>query len=406
MRQTSFVLLFVVLALTAHAQRPWIKVAHPNVGNTPLLATTQNSAYLFDSVVASTYTHGNQWELVHGITQQCKAVLSFVNSTTLAFSQPLSNGPVESFYTITGATWTASDTLDLNSKNLLAVSAVDDIVYLATNDGSVYSWSAKLDSAYMFANPGIVSDFVAAPQARAAITNYGLFIAGSNNKWAVNNPPSNKEILTVCTAITRHSKTLCAATDKGVFDYNADDQSWSNVGKWPVTATPLSIVALASDNSNLIAMVQTADARHQLYRFDAADSTWVLTAFDIPMDAPTMTRSALTIDAGWALTYQHSNLEPDSTGLYAYNLNDFTNVTETDNSNNVQVTATQSGLNVTSDWEGALAVDIVALDGRMLYSCEANAPFTAIALPPHVHGVLCVVVTAKSGKVARRLVMR
>ena len=172
MRQTSFVLLFVVLALTAHAQRPWIKVAHPNVGNTPLFATTQPSAYLFDSVVASTYTHGNQWELVHGITQQCKAVLSFVNSTTLAFSQPLSNGPVESFYTITGATWTASDTLDLNSKNLLAVSAVDDIVYLATNDGSVYSWSAKLDSAYMFANPGIVSDFVAAPQARAAITNF------------------------------------------------------------------------------------------------------------------------------------------------------------------------------------------------------------------------------------------
>ena len=406
MRQISYILLFLALTFTAQAQRPWIKVASPNVGKAPQLATTQNSAYLFDSLVASTYTHGNQWEMVQGVTQQCKAVLSFVNSTTLAFSQPLPNGPVESFYTITGATWIASDTLDLNSKNLLAVSAVDDIVYLATNDGSVYSWSAILDSAYMFANPGVVSDFVATPQARAAITNFGLFVAGSDNKWSVNNPPSNKEILTVCTAITRHNKTLCAATDKGVFEYNAGDQSWLNVGKWPVTATPLSIVAMASDNSNLVAMVRTADARHQLYRFESADSTWVLTAFEIPMDAPTMSRCALTIDAGWALTYQHSDLEPDSTGLYAYNLNDFTSVAETDYTNNVQVTATPSGLLVSSDWEGALAVDIVALDGRMLHSCEAYAPLTTIALPQHVRGVLCVAVTAKSGKVARRVVMR
>lgn len=153
-------------------------------------------------------------------------------------------------------------------------------------------------------------------------------------------------------------------------------------------------------------MVRTSENRHQLYRLEATDTAWIPTGYEIPMDEPSADLQSLIIDAGWALTYQSSSAEPDSTGLYAYNLNDYTDVAEANTTADVRITTTREGITISSEEEGLLRVDVVSLDGRLLYSCETIAPYASIPLPSSVGGVCGIVVHTALGKVARTVILR
>ena len=129
--------------------------------------------------------------------------------------------------------------------------------------------------------------------------------------------------------MTFRSGTLYAATTSGVLEYDADAETWSAVGTWfDFPSLAPSIRAIAADASRIIAFAELNTGRLQLYRLETGDTAWVVTGYELPMDEPMTGRDPLVIDAGWAVTYQTSSVDPDSTGLYRYNLNDFTSVQE------------------------------------------------------------------------------
>jgi hypothetical protein len=314
---------------------------------------------------------------------------------------------VQTFFSVGGSSWTQSDSLDLGGKHVVDATYAGNSLYIATNEGWLYLWTTKVDSSRIGSGAGGVRRFETTGTILAAETSAGLLLSTTNGtSWQVNNPPSAKDGLDVTTSITVHAGRLFASTDQGVFELMVPTMSWKPVGTWPAELTSPAVSQIAADQTRLAAMVRTEEGRHQMYVLAWSDTAWVPTAYEIPMDAPMLNAHGLAIDAGWAVTYQYSTVEPDSNGVFRYDLNDFTSVHEWSVDPSVRITSTADGIRIESSWEGAMAVDLLQLDGRQLYSAQAQAPSQTIPVPAHVRGLVLVVVRGASLKLARQILLR
>lgn len=406
MRAALLATVLFVIAMPAFAQRPWTKVTHPPVGSQPVPSVAIGALYLFDSTTLVSYNQGMQWDPIAAITS-CKAIVEFVNNTTVAIAQPKAGSDVYTSYTLSGITWTPSDTLDLNGKSVLTSQAVSDVLYIVTTNGWIYKWSSSIDSVSMNLPEGsIVRDYQANEALQIALTSNGLFVSKNDSEFHLQNPPSASDSPDVTTAITKRGNTMYASTEKGVFVWVDTLNSWEEFGHWPTDVITTDVSGMASDDAHVIAMLRTTNGRHQLYRMDLPDSNWLPTGYELPMDQPTMLPRGIVIDAGWAVTYQFSAVMPDSTGLYVFNLNDFTHVTELANASTIEIHSNASGLTVTSGWEGAWSLDILTTDGRLVVSTNANGNTAHVQIPTFVHGLLCVVARQANGRILRGVVLR
>ncbi|MCO6466897.1 MAG: hypothetical protein J5I53_09805 [Bradyrhizobiaceae bacterium] len=405
MQYISLLLALVVVSVPAMSQRHWTKITDPVVGNNPRLSSAMGAAFAFDTSAAITYDQGKQWSAL-SITSGCKSIVDFVNNTTLVFAQPTEGGLLYTYYTVAGITWTPSDTLDLAGKHVVAADAAGADLYIATAEGWVYRWTSTIDSMNMALGTGQVRDFLTTPSTQIAITSDGLKVRRGTDNWQVINPPSQLDAMDITKAIARRDTTLYAATDLGVFQFDGNTSTWIPVGTWPEELVAHNVVGIATDNGHIIAMTVVGDGRHQLYRLDLPDTNWIPTGWEIPMDQPTMSTRQLIIDAGWAIAYEQSTLEPDSTGYYAYNLNDFTDVQEHDATSNIHITSTSSQVTIDIADGGGVSVDLYTITGERLHSEHNVASTVTVALPPHTPRVYAVVVRLDNGTVVRRLLAR
>ncbi len=380
-------------------------MANPEVGSNPRLINSSNTLFAFDTGLAASYDFGATWMPVSDVSSECKALTSFVNGSTIGFFQPAVGGVVKTFYTVTGTRWLESETLDLNQKTAVDAAHFDQTLFIATIEGWLYAWSQKVDSFQIDNHPqAIIREIAATPVALVVRTSEGLFQRNHTTRaWVRSDPPSHLDVAEVTVDITVHGSSLFAATDMGVFEYDWNTSVWKGLGYWPAEIAIPQVVAIAADNARLVAMCTTEQNRHQLYRLDNADTVWTATAYEIPMDAPSIGNDALVLDGGWAITYQSSAEEPDSTGLYAYNLNDFTSVSESLNRPVVQQYPT--GLFINTGWPGISTGYVMSLQGRLLTTFTANEgeQFIPLSISESISLVLLV---GENGQVERRVLLR
>ncbi len=407
MYRSSLLLVALLISNAASAQRPWLPATNPLVGASPHITTAASALYAYDVRTAVSYDHGTTWTPLPTL-DNCKAITDYANNTTIALCQASEGGIVNTFFTISGNTWTPSDVLDLNGKHVVDAVTLADTLYIATTEGWVYAWANVVDSFTIgVGGSGLLRQFGATSAALFAVTSNGMMVSTNHgDSWTLNNPPSALDGLDVTTCLEVFDQSAFASTDQGVFEFDPTKATWEPKGVWPMEISSPNVAAVAADNGRIIAMCRTPMNRGLCYRLESADTAWVVTGYELPMDAPSIKHHALDIDFGWAIAYLTSEAEPDSNGLYVYNLNDLTDVNEDGALADLEVRTTEHGLLFFGNVAGTLRVDVMRLDGRCISSATITSTSPSITLPSDARGVLCIVASTDLGSVFRHITWR
>ncbi len=389
------------------AQRPWIRSASPQVGIPPRLEIAANSTMAFSAGLASSIDQGINWTPHNIVAQDVRGVTDYFSNVTISVSQSAAGDSAIVYFTQGGTSWSFSEKLDVGDREVVDVDAKGQTFYVVTASGWVLARSTSIDELSIPLSAGDrVVDLEASKDLFAVRTEGALLLSTDDGLTWSPSDPLNGESGEIRDILFR-SGTLYAATTSGVMRYDAGATTWSSVGTWfdfPVESP--SIRAIAADASRIIAFVELNTGRLQLYRLETGDTAWVVTGYQLPMDEPQTGRDALVIDAGWAVTYHTSEAEPDSTGLYRYNLNDFTSVQEHLLSPDVSIRTTTSGLEITHPWSTGAEVRLTDLTGREVLRGSIGPSPAQIRLPENLRGPYGLLVIEASGAVARTLILR
>jgi len=399
--------LLVFSALTLAAQRPWLKVERPPFKEAPSFITAGGALYALADGLAITYRHGESWMQIDSIRSHPKALTEFINGSTVCFTQEPGSSVVHTFYSISGTNFSESDSLDLNTHHVVGAGWSGNTVYIATAEGVLYSWGTTIDSLIVPAVQGAtVRQALISNELFCLMTTAGLFVSTDTaTSWALKNPPSKLDGLDISTDVALYQGALLASTDQGVFVYDAKSGEWSAKGLWQAEAAAGRVLAIAAEPPYIVALRPTPSGRVQMYRLEHADSTWIPTAYEVPMPHPAVYASACSIDAGWVVAYFSDETTPDSTGVYAYNLNDMSDVQVQDSKSDIQLKTTKTGLQVSTPIRQQGMVTVHALNGAEVLRAMLSPGFTDITLPDHLRGPLGVYIRTDSGQEVRSLIL-
>jgi hypothetical protein len=181
--------------------------------------------------------------------------------------------------------------------------------------------------------------------------------------------------------------TLYAASAQGVKKVDLTAGSISDVGIWDLkTGTAPATLDLESYLGNLLTIA--VDTAYQMFRLDPVDGTWTPLAYPLPCRKAIESSSLLSIEAGWAIAAINViEGNKDTSGIYAYDLNDFTSVNDVDAAaahlDNIVLTSQVTEIYM---GEGIVSCQLIDLSGRSINCFEASASgrvrFDAAGLVP------------------------
>jgi hypothetical protein len=165
--------------------------------------------------------------------------------------------------------------------------------------------------------------------------------------------------------------------------------------------------AVAGDLTVLIAFAQVGE-QSQLFRLSTSDTLWVETAFPFPGGPAGFIPKSLIVDAGWAVTNQDHDAfaEHDSSGIYRYDLNDFTSVDLDPELAQIRILATPYGLRIENAPSLPAHINICNLLASTLEDRDISQGASNIGLAPNINGLLGVTLTLVDGRMVRRMIIR
>lgn len=364
--------LFLVLILSVcnvFAQRPW-QFSYPHKGQADSkVAKTTNSLYLFSDNTLSSYNHGLIWNDVLTLPGDVKGVTEVLNTVTIAVSQPRPSDPFIGFYTQNGTVWSAFDTIPSEGNTATCVSSHKNDYYIGTNSSKIYKRGEKTtilsvsdDSSASIKNLIINDDFM-------LVLMEGGFLRISTNggtDWsdAMNGIPPTASPNPQVSAIDLNNGQAVAATSRGVYKFQSSESTWIENGTWR-NLTPPNTVEVAGDGRRLIC-IAIVGSDFQMFRLESGDSVWIETAYPLPGSATISPILNSVIDGGWVVTYYSPLGLTDSSGIYIYNLDDFTSVAE-ESQPVVRCVSTDQGVIVETLCSSTALVTMVDVMGRTLY---------------------------------------
>lgn len=408
MRKLTLILTLLFITTSAYCQRPWIKSAWPGVGSNPKLAIATTTLVAFDTGLASSYNHGESWQLESEINGTVRGVTDFpLVSAALAFTQQDVGVPVYGYFSQDGTNWSPFDTIDIGDRLVMDVGSDGSNYMLATNSNTIVKVGlAGSTEIVVSEEPStVISDFVATTSAMAVITSQGVRVSTDQGQsWqdvsADVGIPQGAQIY----ELVNVGGTVFAPSDFGVLQLDYTSATWKQVGKWDVGMGIPVVSAVAGDMTVLIAITAVGN-QHQMFRLSASDTLWVESAFPLPGTQATPTKNSLIVDAGWAVT-NHAPVEADSAGVYRFDLNDFTSVDHDPVLAQIRIVATQYGLKIVGPPSIPVHLNICNLIGATLEDRDIPQGANSIDLEPDINGLLGVTLTLADGRMVRRMIIR
>jgi len=389
------------------AQRPWIRAISPDVEAPPRLAVAANSLVAYRDVMSTSIDQGVNWTRHGQIPANVVGVTDFFSNVSLCASQAAKGDSVDIYFTQGGTSWSFSERLDIGDRQLVELESLGQTFYLVNNGGTIVARSTSIRELTVPIQSGSsLIDLECSQDLFAVLTSEGVFLSTDKGEtWSKQHPTIDDVPRTVFNLMFRDG-ALIASSDLGVLTYEPASTTWTPLGTWEGMLEPPVVRAVAADNQRIITLAETSEGRLQMYRLDAGDTTWMPTAYELPLDQPQTDRDLLVIDAGWAVTYVSSTVDADSTGLYRYNLNDFTSVQDSPLPPGVVVRTTSAGLYLEHpDMEGGL-VELVDLTGRSVFERTFRSTPIDLSLPDHLRGLFGVVVRWNGRTPARTVIQR
>lgn len=358
------VALFFVLATTAQAQRPWVKQSSTSVGGEGKLLTVNGDLVFFDADAKVSYNLGVVWEPISTLTNTVCAIASVSSGVSIAATYNQIERQVHLFVSSGVTNWTEyASHYSLNAPSQIA--SIDSIVFLSTAGSYIYVYSDRIDSVRLEgANPRIY-DLAVVNNVLIASTTAGIYFSldkGKTFSIIVADGTGPLHVL---------NNTAYVATTGGVRRINIQDKTATLVGKWPNDLSAPPIVDIDSFHGRLYAL--SYESPQQLYELEE-DTQWITRGYPLPAGLANPSISLMAIDAGWAIVSHQLPGNADSSGIYAYDLNDFTSVHNagTISSTPLSLSAIDGGLVVASTKEGRAELTVVDVLGRVLHSSTVN----------------------------------
>lgn len=391
----SALLVFTTTNSRADTPRPWDK--SPATFTTPATQVrfADGALYLLGDSLQQSFDFGKTWTTITTVKGRVIGIAPFIGDGAIVITQQADGAPVIGYYSLIGTNWEPFDSIPTSSK-AVAVYTQGLNAYTAMENGTIYVRNTQLDSIKI---PGVtLRDIVATATTMVVATNTGTLI--STNNGAEFSPlvfQYQGNALPVF-PITVLENTIYGCTPKGAVVLNENNTSWEPVGVWEKGPLAVEDIDIAAGNLYVLSNFTpegSTNSRRQLYRFGTTDTLWTAIGDTLPGAPYTTNASPMAFDATRAVL-SHAVPSVDSlSGVYVYDVNDFTSVQE------AVLPSTEM-----PDWNGTVIVRVYDVMGRELYTTSIEGITTPLQLPQNVAGIIALTYTNSEGNIWRTMKVR
>ena len=388
------IILVILLASStfAMAQRPFLFQSRLSNGPSGKVHTLKGSLYLYDTVASRSFDHGATWEPLSTLIGKVCAMSDFTSDIALTVTQDVSTNLVRCFFSTSGSAWIQFDSLTLANQPI-RIAAIGETWFLATDAAKIYVFTSKLDSIDL-GDLNII-DLVARGTDLIASTTKGIRISRDGGKvWSSING-DGLGILHVS------GDNIYATSVNGVKKIDIANRRVENVGTWNSLA--IAPVSVDIDSYQGVLYTFARGESYQLYVLEG-DTVWKEVAYHLPGTTAAISSSVMTMDAGFVvINHQITQGFTDSSGVYAYDLNDFTSVDIIElQSNEMKLSISGNGFILNCNRDVEAQVVVIDVLGRILASQSvASTVGTYIPMPAMQNGFFGVIVRYKDNTVQR-----
>lgn len=372
-------ILFCCSAITAVAQRPWILRTSMTSGPRPTVVATASSVFVFDTIAMRTLDHGVTWEPVGGIVGRICGVTDFTAGLTILASFTALDRQVHMYFTLSGSSWTQFTEFASPTQPIALTASSAEWFVACENSNNIYVYGDTLSSIKLPTGAAPVDLKYWENSLYALDAKQGLFVsADKGSTW---------KLIPIKNASTLHTSSMgiYVATDEGVVSVMMDPVKVSAVGTWPGRTTAPRIADVDSYINALYAY--TDDGAYQMYRL--LGQNWEPIGYPLPGTLASRSRSVLAIDAGYAVL-AHAVREgfTDSAGVYSYDLNDFTNIYESQQSSKSMPYVANDLLHLGDGYADVASVDVWSASGQKMFDVQPVS--STVVFPALARGVYIV----------------
>lgn len=393
---------FLLAATVASAQRPWIRQSTTSPGPLGKMSVAYNTLYYYDTVALQSFDHGATWTESVGLRGRVCTIDEFTQGVSVAVCYDSTTATATGFFTTGGAPWTEFRSI-VGSARPVRLAVVGDVWYLATDGPVIYRGSETIDSLRLPGNARVI-DMVAVGDVLVASTTTGIHYASTVGPitWTT----IAQDGLGV---LHLRNDDVYAASVRGVRRIDLAGKRVVDVGSWNLDApAPVSLDIDTYQGSLLT--VTRGGTSYQAYRLEG-DSLWKEVAYPLPGNIATVTRSIMALDAGWmVLSHQITEGFVDSAGVYAFDLNDFTSINDSDPNVATGLSVVDNGSELLLQRSIAQPARVVITDlhGRTIIDgrLDGSRTIEVVRMPQPARGVFGITVITDAGSVARAMIVR
>jgi len=405
-RTIPVIFLFVCISSNAVSQRPWIKGTTPSSVVSGNLDIVANTLLTYGAGAAYSYDQGAMWTNTAGISGLVRCAVDFTSVTgSIAITQQPSAQWAYIYFSTNGSSWTLSDSVDVQSSEVIEVATYGFNYYLATSTAIYVGGSEvkKIDS------PGsgspAIFDIASTSTALVILKADGVHLssdAGAN--WNEVRFPNEQPTAGAVENIVLIGGSVYTTSVYGVSKLDETTSRFEHVSKWPDSVAAPNPLAVAGDAQNLVALVNIKD-QTQMYKLGMSDTAWTECGYPLPGTGAGSAHDQFVLDNSWAVVY-HDNPESGTRGIYRYDINDFTDVEEEDVLLSTHIYGTETGLFVTEPPTLPYHIRVYDMSSRLRYECDVEGGTVNIPLSQDLRGVMCIQLTANDGKYSRTCLLR
>ena len=378
----TVVVAFCLGIVCSHGQdRPWVFRGKTLPGPVPKVSTVAGGVVIFDRVALRSIDHAATLDTVTGIRGEFCDFVDFAGGITFAVTYDLTERKAWAHYSQGGNSWLTIDSM-MNVARPTSLVAAPTEWFMATEVGSTIYRIGETNSTIKGPAPDPIRQMVLIGTT-LAVNVAGKQISSTTDfgqSWSTIPLPGVGPLHVL-------DGTLYAASAQGVKKVDLTAGSVSDVGIWDLkTGTAPATLDLESYLGNLLTIA--VDTAYQMFRLDPSNGTWTPLAYPLPCRKAIESPSLLSIEAGWAIAAINViEGNKDTSGIYAYDLNDFTSVNDGDAAaahlDNIVLTSQVTEIEM---GEGIVSCQLIDLSGRSITCFPASATgrvrFDAAGLVP------------------------
>jgi hypothetical protein len=311
-------------SLCAVAQnRPWSYRNSRLPGSKPKVTAAAGALVIFDEVAWRSIDHGVTLDSIRDLEGEPCDFFDFSQGISFAITYEAKERKAKVFFSQGGSSWSKVDSiLDVARPTSGVASGFD--WYMTSENGSMIHRIGETTSTIKGPSNEPIRQLVLTTTAMVANVA-GRAMAFSTDKgasWSTL-PAEGLGQLHVM------NDKLYASTGKGIVTLDVSAGKLEQVGIWelPSGQTPATL-DVDSHLGQLYAV--TADSSYRMFRLDRTDNTWVRWGLPLPCQQASASHSIMAIESGWAVVALNiTQGKKDTSGIYAFDLNDLTGVNET-----------------------------------------------------------------------------